>query len=128
MHYLLPKLHATRNDIWADAISIEGGLPSSAALAGSPTPSPPLLSLWAAGVDGRGQIVGVGDTGADMDSCYLRDPRVDFLSNVHVVGGYPVFTSKLHRKLASYYGFQGGQAGGGKLLRAACMRMSMMVY
>jgi len=29
--------------------------------------------LWALGLRGQGQLVGVGDSGLDLDSCWLRD-------------------------------------------------------
>ncbi|PNW83455.1 hypothetical protein CHLRE_05g242860v5 [Chlamydomonas reinhardtii] len=32
---------------------------------------------WAAGLDGSGEILGSGDTGVDLDNCYLSDPRYD---------------------------------------------------
>ncbi|KAG2430932.1 hypothetical protein HXX76_009902 [Chlamydomonas incerta] len=32
---------------------------------------------WAAGLDGTGEILGSGDTGVDLDNCYLSDPRYD---------------------------------------------------
>ena len=31
--------------------------------------------FWDAGIDGDGQIVGCGDTGADRNNCYLSDPN-----------------------------------------------------
>ncbi|KAG2444995.1 hypothetical protein HYH02_008865 [Chlamydomonas schloesseri] len=32
---------------------------------------------WAAGLNGTGEILGSGDTGLDLDNCYLSDPRYD---------------------------------------------------
>ena len=34
------------------------------------------FSMWSAGLAGQGQIVGMGDSGVDMDSCYFWDPQV----------------------------------------------------
>ena len=30
--------------------------------------------LWSVGLRGEGQLVGVGDSGLDLGSCWLRDP------------------------------------------------------
>lgn len=54
--------------------------------------------LWQKGLDGRGQVVGVGDSGIDMDSCYFTDPLVPFDNSARR------FTSSTHRKVVSYYG------------------------
>ena len=35
--------------------------------------------LWAAGLDGTGQVIGSGDSGIDVDSCYFNDPAVSFI-------------------------------------------------
>ncbi len=45
--------------------------------------------MWDAGLNGEGQIVGVGDTGLDYDACYFRDPS-----------GAPVGLT--HRKVVGY--------------------------
>ena len=29
--------------------------------------------LWSAGVRGLGEVVGIGDSGVDLDSCFFRD-------------------------------------------------------
>ncbi len=38
--------------------------------------SPGLHPIWEAGIRGEGQIVGIGDSGVDVDSCYFYDPKV----------------------------------------------------
>ena len=50
--------------------------------------------LWAHGITGDGQLVAVGDTGLDFDSCYFRD-------DAHDVAFYPA-TNPNHRKILSY--------------------------
>lgn len=40
--------------------------------------NPNFFPYWQAGLDGKGQVVGVADTGLDMDSCYFYDPAVPF--------------------------------------------------
>lgn len=50
--------------------------------------------LWDIGVDGTGQLVAVGDTGMDYDSCYFRDEEQS-------VAFFPKM-NPLHRKVLSY--------------------------
>ncbi|WP_242353934.1 MULTISPECIES: CARDB domain-containing protein [Anaeromyxobacter] len=45
--------------------------------------------VFGAGLDGAGQIVGVGDTGLDMDMCFFRDPSGAAVGPAHrKVAGY----------------------------------------
>ncbi|KAK3276892.1 hypothetical protein CYMTET_15065 [Cymbomonas tetramitiformis] len=39
--------------------------------------------FWAAGLQGTGQIVGCGDTGVDMDSCFFRDDTGQSIGAAH---------------------------------------------
>jgi len=72
--------------------------------------------LWEAGIDGSGQIVGVSDSGADLDTCYLYDPKFpNILSNktnlfhdVEINKTY--FYSTQHRKVAMYVLYDGEAA------------------
>jgi hypothetical protein len=50
--------------------------------------------LWQHDITGQGQLVAVGDTGLDFDSCYFRD-------DAHRVTFYPE-TNPEHRKVLSY--------------------------
>ena len=60
--------------------------------------------FWAVGLDGKGQILGFGDSGLDMDHCDFVDPDVPFeLNGVGSEDTYPVFASTVHRKVALYY-------------------------
>ncbi len=45
--------------------------------------------LWRLGLDGSGQIMGVGDTGLDMTSCWFTDPTVPFMDNIIWPGAAP---------------------------------------
>jgi hypothetical protein len=69
-------------------------LQSSAAMQGSAVidrsyPAPdvalgiatPFYKLWRAGITGRNQVVGVIDSGLDMDSCYVWDPTFPAYNN-----------------------------------------------
>jgi len=58
--------------------------------------------LWSKGLDGQGQLVGVGDSGIDMDSCYFFDPEVPFATVGASPTGRRMFSSKSHRKVAAY--------------------------
>ncbi|KAK3278828.1 hypothetical protein CYMTET_13261, partial [Cymbomonas tetramitiformis] len=46
-------------------------------------------ALWEAGLAGSGEVVGLGDSGADLTSCYLYDP-------------YQRYAGMNHRKMAMY--------------------------
>mmetsp|Transcript_31546 Transcript_31546/g.89554 ORF Transcript_31546/g.89554 Transcript_31546/m.89554 type:complete len:1752 (-) Transcript_31546:144-5399(-) len=63
--------------------------------------------LWAAGLNGTGQIIGCGDSGIDVKSCYFYDPSVEVLPGSELdSGGKMYFSSTSHRKVA-YYRFFG---------------------
>jgi hypothetical protein len=47
---------------------------------------PGMHPLWAAGLKGQGQVVGVGDSGVDMDSCFFFDPKVGHFRRCCVAG------------------------------------------
>lgn len=52
--------------------------------------------VWGAGITGKGQVVGTGDTGVDVDSCFFseRDKRQN--------AGYFNSVNNNHRKILSY--------------------------
>ncbi|KAL6760982.1 peptidase S8/S53 domain-containing protein [Haematococcus lacustris] len=66
--------------------------------------------LWAAGLDGAGQLVGTVDTGLDMDSCFFWDPAfANFSSdpaNLYTdpATGTTYFHNNTHRKVPYYFG------------------------
>ena len=67
---------------------------------------------WAAGLTGAGQVVGIGDSGIDVASCYFNDPAVPFVPSALPVDPATrsrVFASAAHRKIAFYLG-AGGDA------------------
>ncbi|KXZ46202.1 hypothetical protein GPECTOR_46g271 [Gonium pectorale] len=66
----------------------------------------------AAGLDGSGEVVGLGDTGIDLDSCYFADPRVNATSYRTLLTGYPPrYRPTDHRKIAQYYMVPGAVLG-----------------
>ncbi|KAI8468820.1 MAG: ATP-binding cassette superfamily [Monoraphidium minutum] len=83
---------------------------SQGALRGLPTDdvaAPGMHPFWAPGVGlrGEGVVVGVGDSGLDMDSCYFFDPTVNVAANTKSEGAQGrVFASDTHRKVAYYLG------------------------
>ena len=63
---------AVLSDAWSDCDA--SSLPSrDGALAMETDPALLQRPLWAAGLTGRGQIIGLGDTGLDMQSCFFSD-------------------------------------------------------
>lgn len=64
--------------------------------------------FWAAGVNGTGQVIGVGDSGIDMQHCAFVDPVVPFDSFTVDRSRVPQFRSEQHRKLALYYMYAQG--------------------
>jgi subtilisin family serine protease len=56
--------------------------------------------FWQAGLDGKGQIIGIGDSGIDMNSCYFRDPANPFNPSPDS----KEWISPNHRKVVYYYG------------------------
>ena len=48
-----------------------------------------LRPFWEVGLDGTGEVVGVGDTGVDTESCYFYDPNVDIEPTSRDVHGIP---------------------------------------
>jgi len=64
-------------------------------------------AIWAQGIFGTGQIVGVADTGIDFDNCFFRDkamptpPRCSGTGHVTTAG----CINKAHRKIVTYRKF-----------------------
>lgn len=56
--------------------------------------------FWQAGLDGKGQVIGIGDSGIDMNSCYFRDPANPFNPSPDS----KEWISPNHRKVVYYYG------------------------
>jgi len=70
--------------------------------------------LWAKGLKGQGQVVGVGDTGLDADSCFFRDDNVALpscqLSQYGQVAPASCINQN-HRKVVSYRAYPRGDIG-----------------
>lgn len=62
--------------------------------------TPESTVFWDAGLDGRGQIVGIGDSGIDMKSCFFADPAVPFEAPT----GSREWANPAHRKVVYYWG------------------------
>lgn len=63
--------------------------------------------IWNAGIQGEGQVVGCGDSGMDVDSCFFYDPEVSFLEGLQrpdLFRNVQVFESSVHRKIKYYHG------------------------
>ncbi|KAG2498668.1 hypothetical protein HYH03_003413 [Edaphochlamys debaryana] len=97
--WLAPRMAARVHNLLASAVIQTGGYPDAPAQA-------QLLSMhpfWAAGLDGRNQTVGCGDSGLDVGNCYFYDPAVPFMQNVQTdANGMQYFLSTRHRKLRYY--------------------------
>jgi hypothetical protein len=85
VYWLAPRM-ATKLHNLITSSSIQGGRPvasakeattaAAASGGGGGSGSAEQLPMWAAGLTGQGQIVGLGDSGVDVDSCYFWDPQV----------------------------------------------------
>ena len=64
-------------------------------------------AMWKAGITGKGQVVGVGDSGLDVDSCYFSDPGVNI--NQAQFGRSTVRDYPDHRKIARYFSASDGE-------------------
>lgn len=73
VHWLEPTPRVSKRDLLASLV-VESGVVSAAAAA-----QPARLAshgMWARGLDGSGQVLGISDSGVDLDSCYFFDPLV----------------------------------------------------
>ncbi|GLI64306.1 hypothetical protein VaNZ11_007533 [Volvox africanus] len=65
---------------------------------------------WSAGLQGQGEIVGVGDSGVDVDQCYFRDPaytgvyasRLANTTGLPTIGAMTYWRIPDHRKVVQY--------------------------
>lgn len=58
--------------------------------------------FWEAGLNGTNQVVGIGDSGIDMHSCFFRDPNVPF--NPPSDASTDAWSAPTHRKVIYYWG------------------------
>lgn len=63
---------------------------------------PSIHPLWAAGITGKGQVIGQGDSGLDYQHCYFVDPAVDWQSGITLIDRVRTFSSETHRKIRLY--------------------------
>jgi hypothetical protein len=102
VHWLDPRRAMRLHNRVASAVTqgaVRGAaVDDVATLAAHPFWQPPV------GLRGEGQVVGVGDSGLDTDSCYFYDPTVSFTANVQDTPSGKVFASDVHRKVAYYLG------------------------
>eukprot|EP00287_Rhodomonas_sp_CCMP768_P026058 CAMPEP_0202829982 /NCGR_PEP_ID=MMETSP1389-20130828/15861_1 /ASSEMBLY_ACC=CAM_ASM_000865 /TAXON_ID=302021 /ORGANISM="Rhodomonas sp., Strain CCMP768" /LENGTH=1038 /DNA_ID=CAMNT_0049503575 /DNA_START=13 /DNA_END=3129 /DNA_ORIENTATION=- len=68
-----------------------------------------MSTLWDAGLDGEGQVIGCGDTGIDVDSCFFFDMQP--LGTCKGEGFIPGCNSPSHRKIVTYRTVSGAEFG-----------------
>lgn len=56
--------------------------------------------FWEAGLDGKDQIIGIGDSGIDMHSCFFNDPANPFSPPTDG----DTWSNPNHRKVVMYWG------------------------
>lgn len=61
------------------------------------------LKFWDAHLKGQGQVIGLGDSGLDMQHCAFSDPAVPFENFKISEDRIPFFESEQHRKVPLYY-------------------------
>jgi hypothetical protein len=65
-------------------------------------PEPTKTPIWEHGLRGDGQIVGVLDTGADVDSCWFDDDTLPTTNTWSAAFGYGIAVGSGHRKILAY--------------------------
>lgn len=98
VHWLAPHMQQRVHNVLASAVT-QGARPASVNAALSSEAHP----LWRAGIDGTGQVVGCGDSGIDLDSCYFWDSNVDITSGwtTDRSTGAQIYSSTAHRKVSA---------------------------
>ncbi|KAF6265943.1 hypothetical protein COO60DRAFT_1697601 [Scenedesmus sp. NREL 46B-D3] len=95
VHWLAPRPRLRLQNAIASMIVQNNGIQPTADYK-----APDAHFFWQAGLDGKGQVVGIGDSGIDMNSCFFRDPANPF--NPPTDG--KEWISPNHRKVVYYYG------------------------
>ncbi|KAG2442839.1 hypothetical protein HXX76_002918 [Chlamydomonas incerta] len=107
-HWLEPTPRLSKRDIWGDLMVQSGARGLGAGVLAQPLDVGAHV-FWSRGLDGRGQVLGISDSGVDMDSCYFFDPEIPDVWRRLVPDpkfkGAKVFNSDTHRKLKSYYAY-----------------------
>lgn len=110
VHWLQPRVEAsthqcvtsgTSGNIQAGVIAQTGGYSSTYVSPYIPEAHP----YWKQGLAGDGQIIGCGDSGIDMDSCYFFDPNNPFQGFIPK-DGYQAYVNPNHRKVVMYLAMQ----------------------
>eukprot|EP00882_Tetradesmus_deserticola_P003856 GHRQ01004080.1.p1 GENE.GHRQ01004080.1~~GHRQ01004080.1.p1 ORF type:complete len:667 (+),score=223.87 GHRQ01004080.1:292-2292(+) len=95
VHWLAPRPRLYLQNEIASMIVQDNGVSAAADYK-----APDAHFFWKAGLDGKGQVVGIGDSGIDMNSCFFRDPAIPFTPP----GDGKEWISPNHRKVVYYYG------------------------
>jgi hypothetical protein len=97
----LPRKAARNRD---SAAVVQGGVAAPGAPAGAAAAAldPAVHPVWAAGITGEGQVMGMADSGVDVQHCFFADAAVPFELVAEPVGGARQFSSEKHRKIRLY--------------------------
>jgi hypothetical protein len=88
-HWIEPTARMSVRNFYAAALTqSDGAAPAGAAVAAAARP------VWNAGLRGNGQLIGIGDSGIDMRSCYFADVGAN---------GSAVPPGPEHRKVVAYH-------------------------
>mmetsp|Transcript_27215 Transcript_27215/g.70074 ORF Transcript_27215/g.70074 Transcript_27215/m.70074 type:complete len:1426 (+) Transcript_27215:1145-5422(+) len=101
VRWLSPSKETMLHNRAAAAAMQSGGLES-----GQSPSNADLFPYWQAGLDGSGQIIGTGDSGLNMQSCYFEDNAVRF-RRTGTRNGFSAFSSSKHRKVVLYVALRG---------------------
>lgn len=122
VHWLTPRWAVWQHNYEASAI-IQSGQGSGNKAINDASVRP----IWAAGITGTNQVVGMGDSGigasvvklwmmqnviaTDFNHCFFVDPTINLNADsawtLDPSYGFPVFNSTRHRKIRLYYAFSG---------------------
>jgi subtilisin family serine protease len=107
VHWVDPLPRKAMRNRDASAVTQGGvGAPGAAAGAGAGANLDPAVHpVWAAGITGEGQVVGIGDSGIDVQHCFFADAAVPIAAATETVGGVRQFSSAEHRKIRLYRAF-----------------------
>lgn len=101
VHWIQPKSRVRLHNWRASGIIQSGFVPSEE----NGIIDPNIHPIWAAGIQGEDQIVGCGDSGVDIYSCFFYDPLVPFEGNTQNTKQGNLnfsFESPNHRKIRFY--------------------------
>lgn len=99
VHWIERKFKAVPLNDVASQIVQQSGVDSIVSPQGSPAERKP---LWAKGLTGKGEVIGVADSGIDWDHCFFHDPKVPMQFNK---------VNMDHRKIIGYYILEANNEG-----------------